>query len=258
VSEFTSVLAKELESLAKLGALAALTTEANTDEWYSASLFRIARYGQAGTLAAFEKHQRLMQAWNPKLNLTRVVSDSESAKKHFLESLVAGLLIRDDEQCILDLGSGAGFPGIPIGFAHPEKQVYLLESDVRKAAFLKEVTRGWANMRVLNLRSEKFASRYVNQVQVEPARLAAGSPEGAPASEFPLRIDCIISRAVHWKDLSDLARQLGCPLIWITSEEEFGRWKSSTWNVEQLLKLPNEAGVVVRMFHMEHQSRMVG
>ncbi len=178
--------------------------------------------------AGLDRHQELLKQWNPKINLTRVVEDEASARKHFLESLLAGTLITESESKILDLGSGAGFPGIPIGMLWPELEVTLLESDVRKSIFLKEVTRGFANFKVETLRGDAFGKR---------------SPEP--------NIQLVVSRAVMWPDLSKLAIALDCPLLWVTSEAEFARADTRMFHVERQIALPRDAGIVVRMFHVE-------
>jgi 16S rRNA G527 N7-methylase RsmG len=110
----------------------------------------------------------------------------------------------------------------------PEIEVTLLESDVRKSIFLKEVTRGFANFRVETLRSDVFAKRI-------------------PRPDVQL----VISRAVMWGDLSKLARALDCPLIWITSEAELAKADTKMFHVARTISLPNDAGIVIRMFHVE-------
>lgn len=181
--------------------------------------------------AGLERHQSLLQQWNPKINLSRVVDDEASARKHFLESLFAAQLLEPTEKRVVDLGSGAGFPGMPIGMLFPEIEITLLESDIRKSIFLKEVARGHANIRVLALRSNAFAKQK-NQQQTSPASTI------------------IISRAVAWSDLSKLSLALDCPLIWITSEAEFERADRKGFHVARRVSLPGNAGIAVRMFHV--------
>jgi 16S rRNA (guanine527-N7)-methyltransferase len=90
--------------------------------------------------------------WNSRLNLTAIREPEEIVRRHFGESLFAGLHLGS---CVslLDLGSGAGFPGIPIQLLRPELPVTLAESRARKAAFLHEV------IRTLNLGTEVWAHR---------------------------------------------------------------------------------------------------
>lgn len=181
-----------------------------------------------------DRHQQLLKQWNPKINLTRVIDDEASAKKHFLESLLAGSLIAGSESKIADLGSGAGFPGIPIGMLWPELEVTLLEADIRKSIFLKEVTRGYPNIKVETLRGDVFAKQ-------------------SPKPD----IHVVLSRAVMWSDLSKLAVAMECPLIWITSEAEFAKSDTKMFHVEQKITLPDSAGIAIRMCHVEHQAEVL-
>ena len=81
-----------------------------------------------------------LQAWNDKTNLTAITDEQEIAVKHFLDSLVCSKALDQSEQArLLDVGSGGGFPGIPIKLMHPELDVTLLEPSQKKAAFLRHL-----------------------------------------------------------------------------------------------------------------------
>jgi 16S rRNA (guanine527-N7)-methyltransferase len=98
----------------------------------------------------------LILKWNARINLTSIRGPEEIVRRHFGESLFAGLhLDSGSTSCdsLLDFGSGAGFPGIPIQLLRPELPVTLAESRGRKAAFLREV------IRTLDLRTEVWADR---------------------------------------------------------------------------------------------------
>jgi 16S rRNA (guanine527-N7)-methyltransferase len=83
---------------------------------------------------------RELQAWNDKTNLTAITDEREIAVKHFLDSLVCGKALDHPEQArILDVGSGAGFPGLPLKLMHPELDMTLLEPSQKKTAFLRHV-----------------------------------------------------------------------------------------------------------------------
>jgi 16S rRNA (guanine(527)-N(7))-methyltransferase RsmG len=194
----------------------------------------ISRLASADLCAGLDRHQSLLKQWNPKINLTRVIEDDASAKKHFLESLLASSLIEPSETEVADLGSGAGFPGIPIGMLWPEIHVTLLESDIRKSIFLKEVTREHSNFKVEAVRGNSFALR---------------TPRP--------RIHLVISRAVMWPDLSALAIAFDCPLLWITSEAEYAKADTEMFHVEQRKSLPGGAGIAIRMCHVEHQPEVL-
>jgi len=99
----------------------------------------------------------LLVRWNARTNLTAIRSPEEMVRRHFGESLfAAGHLGDPAPTTLLDLGSGAGFPGVPIALLHPEIAVTLAESQNKKATFLREVSRtlGLRNVEVWAGRAE--------------------------------------------------------------------------------------------------------
>lgn len=99
----------------------------------------------------------LLVRWNERTNLTAVRSPEEMVRRHFGESLFAGQHLGEPlPESLLDLGSGAGFPGIPIALLHPAVKVTLAESQNKKATFLREVVRtlGISNVEVWAGRAE--------------------------------------------------------------------------------------------------------
>jgi 16S rRNA (guanine527-N7)-methyltransferase len=86
----------------------------------------------------------LLLKWNARTNLTAIRDPEEIVRRHFGESLFAGQHISPAEQLpdtLLDLGSGAGFPGLPIALLHPMIRVTLAESQNKKSTFLREAVR---------------------------------------------------------------------------------------------------------------------
>src|SRR5262245_19967859 len=83
----------------------------------------------------------LLLKWNARTNLTSLREPGEIVKRHFGESFFAAkhLLPAGTAESVIDLGSGAGFPGLPLAVFAPTAQVTLLESNAKKAAFLNEV-----------------------------------------------------------------------------------------------------------------------
>lgn len=77
-----------------------------------------------------------MQSWNRRVNLTRITDLDEILIKHLLDSLLPSFWLPQSGQA-LDIGTGAGFPGVPIKIAHPELCMTLLESKRKKVSFLK-------------------------------------------------------------------------------------------------------------------------
>ena len=105
----------------------------------------------------------LLLKWNARTNLTAIRGPEEIVRRHFGESL---FLAAQLPACstLLDLGSGAGFPGVPVQLALPELGVTLAESQNKKASFLREV------VRTLGLSTEVWADR----VETMPAERRFG------------------------------------------------------------------------------------
>ena len=87
------------------------------------------------------RYLQLLHHWNQKMNLTAVRDPDVLARLHLAECLRAAQSIPPDVETVLDFGSGAGFPGIPIQIARPELRVTLAESQKKKAAFLRAAVR---------------------------------------------------------------------------------------------------------------------
>ena len=94
-----------------------------------------------GALSLFAAYYGELLAWNSKINLVSVKSDRDIIIKHFIDSLTLLPYIRDNTCRVLDIGSGAGFPGIPLKIAANSLKVYLLESSRKKSSCLKHVIR---------------------------------------------------------------------------------------------------------------------
>lgn len=107
-----------------------------------------------------EAHFVLLQKWNQVLNLTAVRDPEEAVRRHYVESLFLASHLPAGAWRIADVGSGAGFPGVPVAVYRPECCVVLIESHQRKAAFLKEATRGWSNVRVVAQRAESVLDEF--------------------------------------------------------------------------------------------------
>jgi 16S rRNA (guanine527-N7)-methyltransferase len=95
----------------------------------------------------------LLLKWNARTNLTAIRDPEEIVRRHFGESLFAGQHLGPETNTLLDFGSGAGFPGLPIAILRPEIAVTLAESQNKKATFLREV------VRTLALQVEVWAGR---------------------------------------------------------------------------------------------------
>jgi 16S rRNA (guanine527-N7)-methyltransferase len=101
----------------------------------------------------------LLNIWNRRFNLVSCASASQLVDRHLLDSLTVNPLL-DGASTIVDLGSGAGFPGVPLSIIHPETVVALVEPRRRRANFLREVRRTLRleNLRVVDRRAEEGPS----------------------------------------------------------------------------------------------------
>lgn len=111
-------------------------------------------------LGAFRWYRQELQSWNQRFNLTAITEPVEVEVKHFLDSLTC-LLAMDSEPRgrLIDVGTGAGFPGIPLRIVCPDLEVTLVESTGKKADFCRHVIErlGLSGMEVRNDRVEKVA-----------------------------------------------------------------------------------------------------
>jgi len=111
-------------------------------------------------LGLLERHYELLLRWNQKMNLTRLVSLDEVVELHYCESLYVARYLPEGCSRIADIGSGAGFPGIPMAIYCPHISVDLVESDQRKAVFLREAARELMNVRVIAKRADVVRNSY--------------------------------------------------------------------------------------------------
>ncbi|MFO7774100.1 MAG: 16S rRNA (guanine(527)-N(7))-methyltransferase RsmG [Dehalococcoidia bacterium] len=112
----------------------------------------------------FELYYRELIAWNEKINLTAITDYSSVQVKHFLDSLTIILAVRKEEVekpdfNIIDIGTGAGFPGVPLKILFPQPRLVLIEPTAKKTTFLHHITRTLQleNVEVLNSRAEEAA-----------------------------------------------------------------------------------------------------
>ncbi len=93
-------------------------------------------------LSAFTLYERELVDWNTRFNLTAIRDPQEIHIKHFLDSLTCLLALRDSPvDRLVDVGTGAGFPGIPLKLIYPKLQLTLLESVGKKAEFCRHVVK---------------------------------------------------------------------------------------------------------------------
>lgn len=107
-----------------------------------------------------ENHYNLLLKWNKVLNLTSIHGLEEIVERHYCESIFLAVHLPQGALTIADLGSGAGFPGVPVAVVRPECRIALIESHRRKSVFLREATRTLANVQVLADRVENVDGKF--------------------------------------------------------------------------------------------------
>ena len=137
-----------------------------------------------GQIHRLWQHYEILLRWNAKINLTSIPPGEEMVIRHYCESLFFGAHIPSDPGpvSVADLGSGAGFPGAPMAILRPTWRVTLLESNQRKAVFLRESTRGLPNISVLARRAESASTTFDWLVArgVDPKEVLKNIPRLAP------------------------------------------------------------------------------
>lgn len=166
-------------------------------------------------LAAISKYIDLLLKWNARINLTAIRAPEEIVERHFGESLFAARHIPAQKpvKTAIDLGSGAGFPGVPFALLAPEVEVTLIESNQKKSTFLKELiyVLGLRNVKVFSGRAESYPQsadlvmlRAVEKFgEVLPLALRLVSAGGTLAlliGTSQLDLAKSLLRNVHWQE----------------------------------------------------------
>jgi len=173
----------------------------------------------AETGGLFERYISLFLRWNNRLNLSAARDEEVILSRHIIESIVVAYKLPQGIRTVLDFGSGAGLPGVPIALCRPEIAVTLAESQGKKAAFLQEA------VRVLGLKAVVYAQR---------------------AETLNETFDCVILRAVDKmpKAVADATR-LVAPEGWLAlmtttgEEKKLERAASEAFRFGDTLQLPN-------------------
>ena len=120
----------------------------------------------------FGKYLYLLQEYNKVMNLTGITEEEEVYEKHFYDSLLFSFNENMDGLSLIDVGSGAGFPGVPLAIAYPSLNVTLLEPLTKRCKFLEVVKNelGLSNVVIVNERAEDFSKKNEEKFDIATAR----------------------------------------------------------------------------------------
>ena len=176
-------------------------------------------------IEAFATYLNMLKEWNNFFNLTAIVDDEQIVEKHFLDSLIPLKYVSLKDKKVIDIGTGAGFPGMAIAIALPEVKMTLLEPNNKKLRFLSAVK---------------------DKLQLKNATIISGRAE--TENELRERYDVAIARAV--KQLNILL-ELSMPLLKVKGF--FIAMKSSSANEEIALskKALNVLKCTIQAIHQD-------
>jgi len=156
----------------------------------------------------FARYSAELRAWNTRVNLTAITDEEGIVARHFLDSLRCALSWGDAPSSLIDIGSGAGFPGLPLKILRPELRVALVESVSKKAAFLRHMIAvlDLRDVTVLTARAETVGRdpQHREQYDVVTARAVA---ELATLAEYCLPLCRVHGRVLAPKG-SDIADEV--------------------------------------------------
>ena len=115
-----------------------------------------------GQIEQFTEYMELLKEWNKNINLTAIEDDREIIIKHFIDSLSILPYVSDESKTLIDVGTGAGFPGIPLKITNKNIDITLLDSLDKRVKFLNEV------IRVTNIENIKAVHGRAEDMGVNP------------------------------------------------------------------------------------------
>jgi len=125
------------------------------EKWQAALVAGAGKVGldlSLGQLEQFRVYMEELERWNRSYNLTRIIEPLEIVRGHFLDSLNYHPFLGDADR-VLDIGSGPGFPGLPLALVRPESRFFLCEARQKKVLFLEFIRRrlGLENVSIIHL-----------------------------------------------------------------------------------------------------------
>lgn len=157
------------------------------------------------------KYMELLLEWNNKINLTAITNPEEIILKHFIDSITISKYIKNDS-CVADIGTGAGFPGIPLKILRDDIKLVLVDSLNKRINFLNEVIENLKleNIETIHSRAEEFGKnkKYREKIDIATSRAVANL---STLSEYLLptiKVEgkCLCMKGPGVKDEIDIAK----------------------------------------------------
>jgi len=168
-----------------------------------------------------QQYIKILLAWNDKINLTAIRDPLEILYRHFCECMFAGSSVPMERGRLADAGTGAGLPGLPLKILRPGLQVFLIESNLKKATFLAEV------IRELGLREAQVLVRRYEELGEEIAPLDYVCSRAL--GEYTKFLDWAHSGALTAKQV----------VLWIGANDLPEIRKNLSWEWQEPIPVPN-------------------
>jgi 16S rRNA (guanine527-N7)-methyltransferase len=172
-------------------------------------------------VSKIREYVSLLLKWNRSISLTSVIDPVEIVARHFGESMYASKLLPVENCRLADVGTGAGFPGLPLKIAYPSIQLVLIESNKKKCAFLSEVVRA-LELTDVEVRTERFE-------QIRPETLLSNIVTSRAVGEF--------KQLLHWSSGALVRR--GHLMLWVGAEDSTRIAGSAGWTWQPAVRIPD-------------------
>jgi 16S rRNA (guanine527-N7)-methyltransferase len=172
-------------------------------------------------IARIREYLLLLLKWNRSVSLTSITDPAEIVVRHFGESMYASKLLPVENCRLVDIGTGAGFPGLALKIACPSIDLVLIESNKKKSAFLSEAVRNLG----------------FKDVEIRPERFEHIRPETVQANFITSRAVGEFKQLLRWS-MNALVRR-GHLIVWVGSEDSTRIASTTGWNWQPAVRIPD-------------------
>jgi len=192
-----------------------------SDRQISDALFPFNISPSDGQIHMIREYTSLLLKWNRSMSLTAITDPIEIVGRHFGESMYASKVLPIEKCRLVDIGTGAGFPGLAIKIASPDTKITLIESNKKKCAFLNEV-----------VRSLKFS-----EVEIRCDRLEQIRPESILANIITCRAVGEFKQLLRWSTGALVRR--GHLVLWVGAEDSTRIVGTKGWTWQPAVHIPD-------------------